>query len=529
LSTFLIVAPVWGVKVNKRLVLEDDLSIYPCPYPDLDNFTKIEEARLDQLVRDAIAYEIEFGGIDLETPDFELKAKARAGALLGIGLFDSWQEMIRSISDDTGKIHNLYRFYFHWLLMDRMAGPITTPEALPDTDKLASEINLEHEEKEHSRLYEDLTLSCFREENPGVFAQIWKIYSQAIKRKNKAIQAAREDSDAACIYIAALPEMANDTLKRWDFGDDNLLIWHAGISHIRRIVSEHMKLQTFRLFAQDDFDNPFEWMEGESSFAGCLSANSFLAFRFEAADSETATASAKKAVEEFLLRCRVFMPCDVEIPYFFRFNDKGEGDEIWFDAREKDKKHTKDNVAVLRPSFKSYWSRFNDLRTKAEYYRKKDYRIVLALNAFDDSFHWGVPEWQIVRLVCCLESITSQQSESKTDLKLKVSDRTAWLLSDSDGDYRRIRKDVRDAYDLRSSVVHGQTKETKPPKRTPLELVSPLENITRMALKRMCGIFLSEAHGPEGFIADFKDLHQLLADVRTAKPLRSRAKRSFKF
>lgn len=110
--------------------------------------------------------------------------------------------------------------------------------------------------------------------------------------------------------------------------------------------------------------------------------------------------------------------------------------------------------------------------------RSKRTELIVAVERFNSSYERRVPEDQIVDQLIALESMFNR---GNSELKFRLAVTIAFFLGKDSKDRRRIYGEIKNAYDRRSEVVHGQ----KSRENNILPTVNALNGYLRRALIRM--------------------------------------------
>ena len=103
-----------------------------------------------------------------------------------------------------------------------------------------------------------------------------------------------------------------------------------------------------------------------------------------------------------------------------------------------------------------------------------------ALTNFNVSYKILDSKIKFVTLMTCLESLLNR---GKDQISHIISRHTALIISSNKQDFKTNYKKIRDLYDHRSKIVHGDNNSKKPKNQTELEnLTSELQNIVRMVI-----------------------------------------------
>lgn len=158
---------------------------------------------------------------------------------------------------------------------------------------------------------------------------------------------------------------------------------------------------------------------------------------------------------------------------------------------------------------------YNELQTIEAMGAKAPYNLSLALRSFASSYD-RVPAYDDTRLV---DLITAAEALVGTSIEIsfRLSFRIAGILAESDDERLAIFHDVRDFYDTRSRVVHGQPLEAK--HRTHLEDYPVLRGYVRRLLTAFMHLATTPGHqyGSESLR---KRLDSILQDRRQLAALR---------
>jgi len=111
-------------------------------------------------------------------------------------------------------------------------------------------------------------------------------------------------------------------------------------------------------------------------------------------------------------------------------------------------------------------------------------KVRLALSYFNASFARKPREQQIIDLFICLEALLLQEND---ELTLRLSTRAANLLGADASERKRLFAEVKDFYNLRSRIVHGEV--LKPRETQSAQNVDRLRELVRRAL--LCSVALA--------------------------------------
>lgn len=158
---------------------------------------------------------------------------------------------------------------------------------------------------------------------------------------------------------------------------------------------------------------------------------------------------------------------------------------------------TKKTMAELKDFFHNY----QNLN-----FSKKEMKFLhVAINRFSSSIENENPEDKVVDYVISLESLLLS---SPGEASLRISARAAMLLGENDDDREFLWKFMRQSYNLRSGIVHGEgvRKFAIDDKSFEIvEITSQLESITRKAIKKMLNL-----------IKSYKNQNEILDDIDIA-------------
>lgn len=144
--------------------------------------------------------------------------------------------------------------------------------------------------------------------------------------------------------------------------------------------------------------------------------------------------------------------------------------------------------------FIAFWKEFRDVIVKEEF-RGHDY-LRIALRRFNLGSEEQDPENKFIEFFVAFEALCLQQP---SELSYRLGLRTATLLGDSSQEKEEIFHFMKDAYALRSRIVHGKTPKIKNRKVDPKDYVPRLERYLRKSIRK----YLS-------MIEEFKDQQKIL-------------------
>lgn len=106
-------------------------------------------------------------------------------------------------------------------------------------------------------------------------------------------------------------------------------------------------------------------------------------------------------------------------------------------------------------------------------------RMAVAISRYNKSFELQSRDDTFVDLAIALESLLGPSDQSG-EISYRIASRAAWLLGTDDEHSKKIHKQVKTLYDLRSEVVHGNVPSKRSLPRAERELKKKLEVLAGM-------------------------------------------------
>jgi hypothetical protein len=108
-------------------------------------------------------------------------------------------------------------------------------------------------------------------------------------------------------------------------------------------------------------------------------------------------------------------------------------------------------------------------------------KFCLALRRFNYSYSREKVEDKIIDFAISVEALFSKKNDGIDSIAYKLATRISRLWKINDLDYKKIFKDIKNFYDARSKIVHGDSKERE--KSLKKVDVDNIDNIIRESLR----------------------------------------------
>lgn len=214
--------------------------------------------------------------------------------------------------------------------------------------------------------------------------------------------------------------------------------------------------------------------------------------------------------KKFLQALKIFESGDIQLGGLYRQYSSSwktkpsrlVGNEYHVSSKHKMNLNKK-RIDDMRKFYRSYQS--------LNFSKKEMKFLQVAINRFSSSIENETPEDKIVDYVIALESLLLS---SPGEASLRISSRAAVLLGEDDEDMEFLWKFMRQAYNLRSGIVHGEgvRKFTIDGKSYDLnDITVQLESVTRKAIKKILNLMNS-----------YENQNQILDDLDLATFNRSK-------
>ncbi len=138
----------------------------------------------------------------------------------------------------------------------------------------------------------------------------------------------------------------------------------------------------------------------------------------------------------------------------------------------------------------------------------------LATHYYNESYEAKDLEYQLIDLFISLESLLLQELD---ELRFRLAVRSANLLGGDDTDRKRIYQDIKDFYDVRCKLVHGNILSRKYKER--LGDIGKLRELVRRALLSSMSLAIEVGFGPEFY----KLFDEMSLDEATRKEVQQKA------
>jgi len=131
--------------------------------------------------------------------------------------------------------------------------------------------------------------------------------------------------------------------------------------------------------------------------------------------------------------------------------------------------------------FKDFWKKFSS------FYASKPQHFAIALRRFGSAYERTNPQDKLIDYMIAYEALFFKQGESG-EFRHKLSTRVSRLLGKTYGERKAIAEEIRDFYDKRSKVVHGEKVEL------PREFVGRVERHLRDSMNALMKLLTKQDH-----------------------------------
>lgn len=166
------------------------------------------------------------------------------------------------------------------------------------------------------------------------------------------------------------------------------------------------------------------------------------------------------------------------------------------------------------PYFRAFFEQVREVLSRPE--SPISNRTRVALHYYNRTFGVEEKAMRIVDLVTCLEALLSDQGE---ELSYRLGLRCANLLGTDSMDRKRIHKEIREFYDVRSHLVHGD--ELRETHKSRIREVEKLREYVRRALLTLLGVNLGTEFGAD----IYKTLDEMNLDEDVRKTIQEKGSR----